>query len=129
MLTSSEIKIVSLLGMAAVTIGAFGAHGLKPLLDDGQLETFKTGTLYHLVHVVVMLVLARSKSNSSVLKRSYYLFLVGVICFSGSLYILSTKHLIGGDIWNFVGPITPLGGLFMILGWANLLVYKPEQTT
>lgn len=121
---NNKIMIVGILGALAVGIGAFGAHGLKPFLDTMQTETFKTATLYHFVHVMPMLILALWSKESKVTNLSFLLFFIGIFCFSGSLYILSTKHLYGGDAWNFVGPITPLGGLFLIAGWLNLLRLK-----
>ena len=120
----NKIKIVAILGALGVGIGAFGAHGLKPYLDVAQTETFKTATLYHFIHIVAMLTIAMNSTRSKVNNLSFYLFLAGVVCFSGSLYILSTRHLYGGDTWNFVGPITPIGGLLFIVGWLNLLRYK-----
>lgn len=115
------LKIVAVLGALAVGIGAFGAHGLKPMLSVVQIETFKTASFYHFVHVIPMLLIALKYNEHKILKQCFYLFIIGILCFSGSLYIISTKHLIGGDIWNFVGPITPVGGLFFILGWLNFL--------
>ncbi|MBP9056172.1 MAG: DUF423 domain-containing protein [Saprospiraceae bacterium] len=120
----NKIKIVAILGALGVGIGAFGAHGLKPYLDVAQTETFKTATLYHFIHIVAMLSIAMNSTRSKVNNLSFYLFLAGVVCFSGSLYILSTRHLYGGDTWNFVGPITPIGGLLFIFGWLNLLRVK-----
>ncbi|MBK7699950.1 MAG: DUF423 domain-containing protein [Saprospiraceae bacterium] len=120
----NKIKIVAILGALGVGIGAFGAHGLKPYLDVAQTETFKTATLYHFIHIVAMLTIAMNSTRSKVNNLSFYLFLAGVVCFSGSLYILSTRHLYGGDTWNFVGPITPIGGLLFIFGWLNLLRVK-----
>lgn len=120
----NKIKIVAILGALGVGIGAFGAHGLKPYLDVAQTETFKTATLYHFIHIVAMLTIAMNSTKSKVNNLSFYLFLAGVVCFSGSLYILSTRHLYGGDTWNFVGPITPIGGLLFIFGWLNLLRVK-----
>lgn len=120
----NKIKIVAILGALGVGIGAFGAHGLKPYLDAAQTETFKTATLYHFIHIVAMLSIAMNSTRSKVNNLSFYLFLAGVVCFSGSLYILSTRHLYGGDTWNFVGPITPIGGLLFIFGWLNLLRVK-----
>ena len=117
----NKIKIVAILAALGVGIGAFGAHGLKPYLDVAQTETFKTATLYHFIHIVAMLTIAMNSTKSKVNNLSFYLFLAGVVCFSGSLYILSTRHLYGGDTWNFVGPITPIGGLLFIFGWLNLL--------
>jgi uncharacterized membrane protein YgdD (TMEM256/DUF423 family) len=121
-----HIKIVAFAGALAVGLGAFAAHGLKPLLDTAQIDTFKTGSFYHFVHVLAMLVIALISGEFKNIHRSFYLFLAGIICFSGSLYILSTKHLYGGDMWNFVGPITPIGGLFFIMGWLNLAFVKKE---
>ena len=120
----NKIKIVAILGALGIGIGAFGAHGLKPYLDVAQTETFKTATLYHFIHIVAMLTIAMNSTRSKVNNLSFYLFLAGVVCFSGSLYILSTRHLYGGDTWNLVGPITPIGGLLFIVGWLNLLRYK-----
>lgn len=120
----NKIKIVAILGALGVGIGAFGAHGLKPYLDVAQTETFKTATLYHFIHIVAMLTIAMNSTRSKANNLSFYLFLAGVVCFSGSLYILSTRHLYGGDTWNFVGPITPIGGLLFIFGWLNLLRVK-----
>lgn len=116
--------IVAIMGALAVGIGAFGAHGLKPLLDFSQIETLKTATLYHFIHVLAMLVLVLYKNKDKAATQSFFLFLGGIICFSGSLYIISTRHLIGGDVWHFVGPITPVGGLLFILGWLNLVRIK-----
>ncbi len=125
----SHIKTTAVFGITAVTLGAFAAHGLKPHMDMAQLETFKTGSLYHFIHTLAMLMVAVGYKfwddrNQSVLHQSFWMFCVGIILFSGSLYILSTRHLLGGDVWNFVGPITPIGGVFFILGWANLLRVK-----
>ena len=119
-----QLKITAFFGATAVGLGAFAAHGLKPILDPGQMETFKTGVLYHFVHVLVMLVLSLYANTNKVSIRSFYLFSAGIICFSGSLYVLSTKHLYGGDMWNFIGPITPVGGVLFILGWLNLALIK-----
>lgn len=115
-----KIKIVAVLGACAVGLGAFGAHGLRPLLDDSQLETFKTASLYHFIHLLAMFVIASNPKVSKVNNQSFLLFFFGIILFSGSLYILSTKHLMGGDIWDILGPITPLGGVLLIAGWLNL---------
>jgi len=124
---NNKIKIVAILGALAVAIGAFGAHGLKPFLDANQTETFKTATLYHFVHIMPMLLLALWPGESKVTNLSFYLFLVGILCFSGSLYMLSTKHLYGGDVWNFVGPVTPIGGVLFIAGWLNLLRWSEKD--
>lgn len=119
-----NLKIVAILGALAVALGAFGAHALKPHMDISQIETFKTASLYHFVHLIAMLILSLSAPNDPIIKRSFYLFAFGILCFSGSLYILSTRHLYGGDSWSFVGPVTPIGGVLFILGWLNLILFK-----
>jgi uncharacterized membrane protein YgdD (TMEM256/DUF423 family) len=118
---NNKLNLVAIFGALAVGIGAFGAHGLKPLLSLEQIETFKTASFYHFVHLMPMLMIALKQNDHRVFKQCFYLFFIGVLCFSGSLYIISTKHLLGGDIWNFMGPVTPIGGLFLILGWLNFL--------
>jgi uncharacterized membrane protein YgdD (TMEM256/DUF423 family) len=116
--------IIAILGTIAVSLGAFGAHALKDALSPTQIETFKTASLYHFVHLIAMCIVSILWSLSdkkNVMSLSFYLFGIGIIFFSGSLYVLSTRHLIGGDVWNFVGPITPIGGLCFILAWLNLI--------
>lgn len=106
----------------AVTLGAFGAHGLKPILTESQLSTFETGNQYHFLHALAILIIA-SLSNLIPIKKLKYTFifiLVGIILFSGSLYLLSLRHLIGISHWKFLGPLTPIGGVFFLLGWASL---------
>ena len=120
------LSIVAVVGVFAVALGAFGAHGLEHHLDAKQIATFKTASMYHYIHLRAMMVIAfQLKEKNKVLKFSFWAFLIGIAFFSGSLYLLSTKNLIGGDVWNILGPITPLGGLVFILGWANLIRYKP----
>lgn len=98
---------------AGIAIGAFGAHGLKSLLmDRGTTEAFKTGVLYHLVHALAILSTGLSPFHREPSKKAVFLlFLAGLFCFSGSLYLLSTFS------WGWLGPITPIGGIFFICGW------------
>lgn len=101
-----------------IVLGAFGAHALKDTLTPYQLEIFKTGTLYHLLHgmaVTVIAILALNQVVSArVAARSAGLFIFGIVAFSGSLYLLA----MGGPSW--LGPITPLGGTAFIAGWILL---------
>jgi len=105
----------------AVIIGAFGSHGLKDtLLESGTTETFKTGVLYHMFHCVALLIvglLSQKDQKNSLLQWAGYCFLVGILFFSGSLYLLSVFQL------NFLGPVTPIGGLFFIAGWTLTIIY------
>lgn len=117
--------ITGLTGFAAVALGAFGAHALKPHLDMVQAETYRTACHYHLVHAVALLVLmVKGGQDNRIVNTSFYLFFAGVLCFSGSLYLLSTRHLTMGDTLTFLGPVTPVGGLLMMLGWLNLVRLK-----
>ena len=111
------ITLASLSAMLAVTFGAFGAHALKGKLDDYALRVFETAVQYHFNHSLALLavgILALSQPQTVLLKSSGWLFLFGILVFSGSLYLLS----ISGVRW--LGAITPLGGLAFIAGWACL---------
>ena len=113
------ITLASLSGMLAVTFGAFGAHALKGKLDDYALGVFQTAVQYHFNHSLALLavgILALSQPETTLLKSSGWLFLLGIFIFSGSLYLLS----ITGVRW--LGAITPIGGLAFIAGWACLAV-------
>ncbi len=108
-----------------VVAGAFGAHGLKPHITVDALVQWNTGVLYQFIHSLGMLGLAalgdRLPARTRVGVR--WAFLVGILCFCGSLYLLSTREMTGAHgIGPWVGPITPLGGLLFILGWTWLFI-------
>ena len=112
-----------LFGLIAIVLGAFGAHTLKDTLDSSALDSFETGVRYQMYHALFLLVLgSRSKEFKFSLKPVYYLILIGTVCFSFSIYLLSTSELTGLDIGSF-GLITPFGGVLLISGWA-LLGYR-----
>lgn len=124
---SKQILLIGVLGAFAVALGALGAHALKNQLPGGlitadQLAGFDTGVKYHMYHVLAMLAifLLQQNSENMFLKLAYNFFLTGIILFSGSLYFLCTRNLIGADWLKFLGPVTPLGGLFFIAGWLML---------
>lgn len=104
-----------ILGFAGVALGAFGAHGLKTALEAGnQMENWKTAVFYQLVHAVALLALAgRSIPGAS---KVGWCWLTGVLCFSGSLYWIA----LGGPV-KVLWPVTPLGGLFLLAGWALVI--------
>ena len=109
--------LAAVFGALGVAIGAFGAHGLEATLTaNNRTDTFETGTLYHLVHAVVLFgiaILVRDK-RSPLLIYAGYAFVAGIIFFSGSLYILAVFDL------GFMGAIAPLGGTAFIIGWGLL---------
>jgi len=103
-------------------IGAFGAHGLKKIVTDlEQLKSFETGVKYQMYAGLGMLVVGLSTSLSKInLKTFNTLLILGVILFSGSIYGLVLSKAFGVKM-SFLGPITPLGGVLMIVGWIVLL--------
>jgi uncharacterized membrane protein YgdD (TMEM256/DUF423 family) len=104
-----------------VVIGAFAAHGLKPLLSLKEINNFETGVKYQFYHAFALIILgilgAIIPLNERLFKVAGFLFFIGVILFSGSLYLLSTQSLFNISI-PLLGPITPIGGVLLILGWA-----------
>jgi uncharacterized membrane protein YgdD (TMEM256/DUF423 family) len=114
-------------GAVAVALGAMGAHFLKSklatgLITENNLNAFDTATKYHLIHSIVVLFvsLAIEKLDSKLITKAGYCFMAGIILFSGSIYILSTSNLMGLSAVNWLGPITPIGGIFLITGWLML---------
>jgi uncharacterized membrane protein YgdD (TMEM256/DUF423 family) len=113
----------SLLGLSGVALGAFGAHGLKETLaTTGGLENWKTAVLYQLVHAVALLALAHRPEPG--LRFIGWCWTLGVIGFSGSLYILA----LGGPV-KLLWPVTPAGGLGLLLGWAALVMSALRRPT
>lgn len=106
----------------AVIIGAFGAHGLKGHLSEYQLNIFETGNRYHFYHGFGILLIAALSNfiSSKKLQLIATLLIIGVVLFSGSLYLLASRELLGISHWRFLGPLTPIGGVFFILGWTYL---------
>ncbi len=115
--------VTSILGMLAVLLGAFGAHGLKPHLDAYQIAIYEKAVFYQFVHVLaslVALILYLFFRKKALLYASLF-FLIGILFFSGSLYLLAVKDLLSLST-TFIGPITPIGGLFFILGWGAIFL-------
>ena len=110
-------------GFLAVIFGAFGAHSLKKLISVEQLEVWQTAVQYHFYHTLAILFLSTfSRSRNKIINFSFYCFTLGILLFSGSLYLLSLKNILGIESVGVLGPITPVGGLFFILGWLSLLL-------
>ena len=112
-------------GVIAIGLGALGAHSLKGILTPEQLKSFETGSEYHIYHTIALLLLAALSNTLSkkTIKAISLLWGLGIILFSGSIYLLSTREVLGIDSWTvFLGPITPIGGLCFIAGWAMLAI-------
>ena len=117
------IFTASIFGLLAVIAGAFGAHGLKAILNADQLEVWHTAVQYQFYHVFALLFLSTFAHNKSkLINASYYLFTFGIIFFSGSLYLLACRDILGWGWLIYMGPVTPVGGLLFILGWLMLLL-------
>ena len=115
----------TLFGMLAVIIGAFGAHGLEKIVSEHALQRFHTGVEYQFYHVGALLIIdllsIQHKKPPKLLNISGLAFVLGIILFSGSLYLYA---LTGKTIF---GMITPIGGLSFIVGWFCLLLYSKDE--
>ena len=113
----------AIFGLTAVIFGAFGAHLLKKKLTKDQLQSFETGIKYQMYHAIILLLLGFQLNDKTTINNYIiYAFITGVILFSFSIYGLVISSANNKKI-KILGPITPLGGLFLITGWA-LLIYK-----
>jgi uncharacterized membrane protein YgdD (TMEM256/DUF423 family) len=113
----------SFFGFLAIILGAFGAHLLKKKLNTDQLQSFETGVKYQMYHAIVLLVLGFNLDDTLSLNNYIvYAFIIGTILFSFSIYGLVLSSVNNKKL-KFLGPITPLGGLFLVIGW-GLLIYK-----
>ena len=118
-----ERKITSigaLMGITAIILGAFGAHALKKYLSVEQLSSFETGVKYQMYHALFLLLVASTSLISEKAKKTIFqLVIFGVIFFSGSIYLLTTKAITGIN-FKFIGVVTPIGGAILIAAWGIL---------
>ncbi|MDQ5978907.1 MAG: hypothetical protein QG602_1881 [Verrucomicrobiota bacterium] len=111
-----------ILGFTGVALGAFGAHGLKETLEAGnQTENWKTAVFYQLVHTVALIALTGRPLPHAA--KAGWCWLVGVLGFSGSLYWIA----LGGPV-KMLWPVTPLGGLLLLAGWALVIASAFRKT-
>ncbi len=118
------IKTAAILGVLAVALGAFAAHALKERISDYAVNIFETGVRYQFYHVFALLVagILYKEFPNRFIKWAGILFITGIILFSGSLYCL--MYIKGAVMpgYNWIGAITPIGGLAFILGWLTLFI-------
>ena len=113
------LSISGILGLLSVAIGAFGAHALKPILEENnRLANFETGVKYQFYHTIAIIVVAllMDRYAEKMMVYAAYCFISGIIFFSGSLYILSLTNV---TKW---GAVTPIGGLLFIIGWVFMII-------
>ena len=117
------LTTAAIFGLFAVVIGAFGAHGLKGKISPESLVSFDTAVKYQFYHVFALLATGSffSREPSKYLTYAAWLFAVGIVLFSGSIYFLSTKEIHGLQS-TLIGIVTPIGGVCFIGGW-SLLAY------
>ncbi len=130
-----KLKIIGIFGAIAVAFGALGAHYLKAkaalgIITPDQLLGFETAVKYQIYHTIMLLVIyVLYKQQAHIyLNYAFNLFVIGILLFSGSLYLLCTRNLFNADWLKAVGPITPIGGLFLIAGWACIALIGFKKT-
>ena len=112
----TTIRIAAGLCFLAVALGAFGAHSLRSTLEQhGMLDVWNKAVLYHFVHAIALLVLAL---YGTINRGAWWLLLVGILLFSGSLYVMALIQ----QVRDWLGSVTPLGGLCFLAGWAWLMI-------
>jgi uncharacterized membrane protein YgdD (TMEM256/DUF423 family) len=116
------LKIIAIFGALGVILGAFGAHGLKSKIEPASLQSYQTGVLYHFIHTLAMafIFLYNQHKPSKSLERAFMLMLIGIVIFSGSLYGMAFGNAMGLNL-NFLGPITPIGGVAFVVGWVMMM--------
>lgn len=114
-----NLIITCFLGLTAIILGAFGAHALKEILSLEQLNSFETAVRYQMYHVIVLLIVNLFDGFTTKQKNTIsILFFIAIILFSGSIYLIQLTQISAKSIWF----ITPLGGLFFILGWLLMIL-------
>lgn len=112
-----NLTVISLLGALTIILGAFGAHALKEKLSAEAMQSFETAVRYQMYHVIVLLLVNLHQDFSLKMKKKIsYLFFLGILFFSGSIYSIHLFSVPAKSIWF----LTPLGGLLFIVGWLLL---------
>ena len=117
---TAATRIAASAGFLAVALGAFGAHGLKDLLaQNGTTAIWEKAVFYHFIHAVMLFILAERKTFPAV---AWWSFLAGILFFSGSLYLLAVTNA------RWLGAVTPVGGVGLLVGWGALLSKTAQPT-
>ena len=128
------LTIAGIFGAMGVALGALGAHSLKAkmalgLITPEQLNGFDTAAKYQLFHALALTIVyfGNKEKNYKWLTVAAWMFIAGIVLFSGSLYLLTTRSLTGMEFLTFLGPVTPVGGLAFMGGWICLIVHSVKQ--
>lgn len=117
LLLNRKVASIGMFLMAlTIALGAFGAHGLKKIVDAAALNTFEVGIRYQMYHALAIVVLGFVKVPDALRKVVFWFFVVGILFFSGSIYLLTFNTMLPFDAGK-IGFITPIGGLMFIIGW------------
>lgn len=117
------ILFATIFGALSIILGAFGAHALKKIFSEEQIQSFETGVKYQMYHAIVLLIIGfQLNFETSIEKAMAWSFIVGIVLFSFSIYGLCISSAKGRKI-KILGPITPLGGLSLLLGWVLLFIH------
>ncbi len=116
------LKTAFFLGALSVGLGAFAAHGLKDLFSKDAVAIFETGVRYQFYHVFALLAVAILYKDFPAVKTAGWLFIGGILLFSGSLYLLTVAQGMVQPGYKWIGAITPFGGLLFIAGWLWMFV-------
>lgn len=122
-------KIAAIIAMTSVILGAFGAHALKEHISEQSLASFQTATTYMTNHALALFIVGmmyRHYKKKSIIWSGFF-FVMGIIMFSGSIYLSIVLKYLGYDKITLVNIITPLGGLMFILGWLMLFISIPTR--
>lgn len=125
-MAKKTLTTAAIFGALSVILGAFAAHGLKNFLNSYSIEIFQKGVEYQSHHALALLAigLIAIKYPGKMIGYSASFMTVGILLFSGSLYLLATHTLLGITPWiKLLGPITPIGGLFLITSWILLAIH------
>ncbi|MFD2601704.1 DUF423 domain-containing protein [Flavobacterium suzhouense] len=127
MMNRKIILVAAILGAIAIVLGAFGAHGLKKLIEPESIAVFETGVKYQMYHALFLLFLGNTALVSDKVKNTIlWLVITGVAFFSGSIYFLACNNLFSFD-FKKIGIITPIGGLLLIGAWITLFLHLIKQ--
>ena len=117
------LRAGALFAAFSVLFGAFGAHQLKEIVDANHLVTWETACHYQMVHALALLLISQMGVGNKHIKWAGIYFILGILLFSGSLYLIALKGVFSMNL-KFIGPLTPIGGLFFIAGWIKVFLFS-----